>query len=236
MCGHHEPYHILQQTIDEVLQEGRRRRSNYDHRSPDLQADIAQEVKLMYARGEIEPDTYHRLIDMARRGQLKWDDLEHVRWKARSTATGSQPARPRKTEPRRERDTAIVSSLNRLYTHRSRLEQARTETEQVLEKLEADVTRLRAQAQTAETQAQQVLLDEVRAREYLEVKQDILDRVQVLEGRIGGLRDSLHRLDDLHSELATREAELKALESGQELAELEASIREDLLGNRKEQS
>jgi hypothetical protein len=173
---------------------------------------------------------------MARHGHLTWDDLERVRRKERSTGIGPQPAQPRKAEPRRERDTAIVSSLNRLYTHRSRLEQARTETEQVLQKLEADVTRLRAQAQTAEAQAQQALLDEVRAREYLEVKQDSLDRVQVLEERIGGLRDSLHRIDDLHSELATREAELKALESGQELAELEANIREDLLDNRKEQS
>lgn len=236
MCGYHGPYHILEQMIDEVLQEGRRRRSDYDHRSPDLQADIAQEVKRMYARGDIDADTYHHLIDVARHGHLNWNDLEHVQWKARSTGTGPQPAQPRKVEPRRQRDAAIVSSLNRLYTHRSRLEQARTETEQVLQKLEADVIRLRAQAQTAEAQAQQALLDEVRAKEYLEVKQDILDRVQVLEERIGGLRDSLYRIDDLHSELATREAELKALESGQELAELEANIREDLLDNRKEQS
>lgn len=234
MCGYHGPYHILEQMIDEVLEEGRRQRSNYDHRPPDSQADMAQEVKLMYARGDIDADTYHRLIDMAQRGQLNWDELEHARRKARSTGTGPQPAQPRKAEPRRARDTAIVSSLNRLYTHRRRLEQARTETEQVLQKLEADITRLRAQAQTAEAQAQQALQDEVRAREYLEVKQDILDQVQVLQERIGGLRDSLHRIDDLHSELATREAELKALESGQALAELEASIREDLLDNRKE--
>jgi prefoldin subunit 5 len=221
--------------IDEVLAEGRPRYSDHDHRPPDSLSDMAQEVKLMYAQGDIDADTYHHLIDVARRGYLNWDELEQVRRKARSTGTGPQPAQPRKAEPRRARDTAIVSSLNRLYTHRSQLEQARTETEQVLQKLEADVTRLRAQAQTAEAQAQQALQDEVRAREYLEVKQDILDRVQVLEERIGGLRDSLHRIDDLHSELATREAELKALESGQELAELEANIREDLLDNRKEQ-
>jgi hypothetical protein len=41
--------------------------------------------------------------------------------------------------------------------------------------------------------------------------------------------NELYRIGTLRDELATREAELKALESGQELAELEASIREDLL-------
>jgi hypothetical protein len=57
--------------------------------------------------------------------------------------------------------------------------------------------------------------------------------IAVLEERIAGLRDSLGRIEALRSELATREAELKALESGQQLAELEAGIREDLLDNKE---
>lgn len=229
MHGHHGSYRILERMIDEVLEEGRRRRGGYEERPPDLQADIAQEVKLMYARGDIEADTYHRLIDMAGRGDLNWDDLDRVRRETKGTEPRPQPAQAPQPEPRRQRDTAIVSSLNRLFTHRSRLEQARTETEQVLQKLEADVTRLREQAQTAGDQAQQALPDEDRAREYLALKQDIQDRIETLVERIAGLRDSLSRIEDLRQELATREAELKALESGQQLAELEASIREDLL-------
>lgn len=234
MHGHHGPYRILERMIEEVLEEGRRQRGDYDYRPPDLQADVAQEVKLMYARGDIDADTYHRLIDMAGRGDLTWGDLDRVRRETSRTGTRSQPAEPAQVTPRRQRDTAIVSSLNRLYTHRSRLEQARTETEQVLQKLEADVTRLREQAQTAEDQAQQALPDEDRAREYLALRQDVQDRIETLAERIAGLRDSLARIEALRQELATREAELKALESGQQLAELEASIREDLLDDRKE--
>ncbi|RMD60115.1 hypothetical protein D6833_10370, partial [Candidatus Parcubacteria bacterium] len=94
-----------------------------------------------------------------------------------------------------------------------------------------NVDRLRGQVDATDEKAQLALPDEEKAREYLEVKQEALDRIDTLEERIASLRQSLHRIDMLRDELATREAELKALESGQELAELEANIREDLLSD-----
>jgi hypothetical protein len=45
------------------------------------------------------------------------------------------------------------------------------------------------------------------------------------------LRQNLRRIERLEADLAIREAELKALESGEQLAELEANIRQDLLGD-----
>ena len=224
----HGTYRILERLVDEALDERRRQREYYD-RPQDPRADtwagagIEQEVKLMYARGDINSSTYHRLLEMAQSGQLTWDDLSRVRRES------TLPARSEPQVPQRERDADIVRSLNRLYGHRSRLEHARDETEQTLARLEADVERLREQAETADEKAQLALPDEEKAREYLEVKQEALDRIDTLEERVASLRQSLRRIDSLRDELATREAELKALESGQELAELEASIREDLL-------
>jgi len=148
-------------------------------------------------------------MEMAESGQLGWDDLARVR------SEGALQARPEPKAPRRERDPEIVSSLNRLYTHRTRLEDARAETEQVLQKLEEDVDRLQEQAAAAEEKAQLALPDEGKAREYLEVKQEIASRIDTLEERIASLRDNLRRIGALRDELATREAELKALESGQ---------------------
>ncbi len=222
MCGGHGTHHILGRVVGETLEERYRRRA-YDERPRDPRAEIEQEVKLMYARGDINSNTYHRLLEMAQSGQLSWDDLSRVRSEG---ATQVQPAPP---TPQRERDPEIVRSLNRLYAHRRRLEEARAETEQTLERLEADVERLRRQAETADEKAQLALPDETKAREYLELKQEILDRIATLEERIASLRQSLRRIETLHDELATREAELKALESAGQLAELEASIREELL-------
>jgi gamma-glutamyl phosphate reductase len=51
-------------------------------------------------------------------------------------------------------------------------------------------------------------------RVYLQTKQEITDRIQTLEQRMASLQDNLRRVDSLRDELATREAELKALESG----------------------
>lgn len=224
MCGGHGTYRIFERVVDEALDD-RYQRREYHERPRDPRTEIEQEVKLMYARGDINSSTYHRLLEMAQSGQLSWDDLSRVR------SDSAPPARPEPQAPQRERDPEIVRSLNRLYTHRSRLEDTRAETEQTLERLEADVDRLRRQAETAEEKAQLSLHNEEKAREYLEVKQEAQERIGTLEERIASLRQSLRRIDTLRDELATREAELKALESGQELAELEASIREDLLSD-----
>ncbi len=224
MCGSNETYRIFERVIDGAWDD-RYRQREYPTRPRDPRAEIEQEVKLMYARGDINSNTYHRLLEMAQSGQLSWDDLARVR------SDGAAQVQPALQTPQHERDPEIVRSLNRLYAHRRRLEEARAETEQTLEQLEADVDRLRRQAETADEKAQLALPDEEKAREYLEIKQEALDRIQTLEERIASLRQSLHRIDTLRDELATREAELKALEAGQELAELEASIREDLLGD-----
>lgn len=177
----------------------------------------------MYARGDITSGAYHRLLEMDRSDALSWDDLRQLSKSSAPAPVGSKPAA-------RERDADVVRSLNKLYTHRSALEQSRKETESVLATLEADVTRLQEQAETAREKAEAVASgDEDSARAYLAVYQDALERVATLEERIAALRQDLARIQDLEMELATREAELKALESREQLTALEASIREGLL-------
>jgi predicted nucleic acid-binding Zn-ribbon protein len=205
--------HLLDEAVDERADPAGRR---------DRQEDIEQEVKVMYARGDINASTYYRLLEMAQNKQLSWDALARVR-------QGAQVEEPApKTAPHR-RNVEIVNSLNQLDARRTQLDQARQETESVLHSLEKDVARLQEQAKTAGEKAQGALPDEAAARAYLETKQEALERVQTLQERIAGLRQSLERSQTLRDELATREAELKALESGEHLAELEADIRGDLL-------
>lgn len=226
----HGIHHLIEGIIEEAAYESSRQRSGSSHNhqgvSSHSKSDVEQEVKLMYARGEITSGAYHRLLEMAQSDQLDWDDLARVR------GEGEPSGPPAAKAPPRKRDPEIVSGLNRLYQHRSRLEAARAESEQVLEKLEVDAARLRQQAKSAAEKAQLALSDEATARAYLETKQEALERADTLDQRIISLRQDLRRIGTLRDELATREAELKALESGEQLAELEANIRADLLNGR----
>ncbi len=224
----HGIHHLLDGLIvDTTRQNSSGCGGNQPHTTPAPPPSIEQEVKLMYARGDIAASTYYRLLEMAQNGQLSWDDLTRVRsGEAVTTPAATTTA---VTPPPRQRNNDIVRSLNRLYEHRSKLEAARAESEQVLDKLEADVARLRQQADTAAAQAEAAINNETTARAYLAARQEALDRAATLEERINALRQDLRRIDDLRDELATREAELKALEANEQLAELEASIREDLV-------
>lgn len=223
MCGGHGTYRFLGNLIDDRLSEHSRYMGRPEYR-PDSRTEIEQEVRLLYARGEIDSGTYHRLIDMAQSGQISWDDLNRIEKTA--GGTGVQELRtPRK------RDAEIVSSLNQLYGHRKQLENARQETQSVLQTLEKEADRLAEQAKTAESKAQQAIDNEDAARAYLDTRQKALERVDAVQERINGLRQNLGRIESLEADLSTREAELKALESGEQLAELEASIRQGLLSD-----
>lgn len=223
MCGGHGTYRILGNLIEDTYYGHSHYMDNEAYRH-DSGADIEQNVKLLYARGEIDSGTYHRLIDMAQSGQLRWSDLKRI-----EGTPGVAVVQEQRTPSKR--DAEIVNSLNRLYTHRKQLENARRETEEVLRTLEKEASRLTEQAKNAESKAQQALDHEEAARAYLDTRQTALERANAVQGRITDLRQNLSRIESLEADLSRREAELKALESGEQLAELEASIRQDLLAD-----
>lgn len=220
----HGMHRLFDALIDEVVYETRQQRRYADEtlREPAGRGrDIEQEVKMMYARGEVPAGTYHRLLEMARSGDLEWTDLTRAREEADTGGTAAR--RPR------DRSAEIVRELNKLYGHRQRLEAAEAETQEVLARLQGEAERRQEQIGKAEAQAQAALPDEETARSYLEVGHEARERLEALQERIADLKHNLRRIRRLREELETREAELKALESGEQLAELEADIREDLL-------
>lgn len=221
MCGDDGTYRYLGKLIDHSLNEASQRGSELQ-RNPG--SGLEQEVKTLYARGEIDSGTYHRLMEMAQNGQLSWDDLNRVERKSPPVAIQAQGAR-------RKRDAEIVGLLNKLYSRRKQLEDSRQETENVLQTLEKEASRLDDKARVAEEKAQETIANEEVARAYLKTKQEAVERARAVQERIDDLRENLRRVERLEADLATREAELKALESGEQLAELEANIRQDLLGD-----
>jgi len=223
MCGGHGTYRILGNLIDDTLYE-RSRDVDRGEYGRDSRAEVEQDVKLMYARGEIDSGTYHRLIDMAQSGHLNWEDLRQI-------GKTSQVAIIQERRAPRKRDPDMVNGLNQLYSRRKQLENAHQDTEEVLASLEKEADRLAEQAKTAETEAKKAIDNEEVARAYLDTRQKALDRAASVQERIDGLRQNLRRIENLEADLSTREAELKALESGEQLAELEASIRQELLSD-----
>jgi hypothetical protein len=91
VCGGHGSYRVIGHLIDEALDE---HTDLLDRRTGprDRRGDIEQEVKVMYARGDINANTYYRLLDMAQNGQLSWDDLARVRQGARVEELVTEPA------------------------------------------------------------------------------------------------------------------------------------------------
>lgn len=223
MHGFHRTYRILGNLIEETLSEHSRYMDRAETPRNPIE-EIEQEVKLMYARGDIDSKKYYRLIDMAQSGQLGWNDLSRIQ---KDTPVTTLPD----AKPARKRNVEIVNSLNQLHSHRKQLESARQETETVLENLEKDSARLSEQAESAAEKAHESMDNEDAARTYLDTRYKALERESVIQERIEGLRQNLHRIENLEAELAAREVELKALESGEKLADLEADIRQSLLDN-----
>ena len=118
MCGSDGTYRYLGKLIDDTLNEASQRGSELQSNSG---SGIEQEVKTLYARGEIDSGTYHRLIEMAQNGQLGWEDLNRVERKSPPGAIQAQGAR-------RKRDADIVGQLNKLYSRRKQLEDSRQDT------------------------------------------------------------------------------------------------------------
>jgi hypothetical protein len=79
--------------------------------------------------------------------------------------------------------------------------------------LEADLERVREFALSAEDLARKTLPDENEARLILEIRQNMLDRLQALEERKRSLERDLRRVEAMQGELYAYEAELKALEA-----------------------
>jgi len=165
MCGNHGVGHLIGRLDD------RQPKAWHDHSGDggnraSLRADVEQEVKLMYARGDIEADVFHRLMEMVQAGQLGLGDL------ARMQSQGSR---------------GIQTDEPRAAGHSSPLAM-RPGTAPTLRRLEVEADRLRGEARIAEEKAEAVQSKE-DVLAWLEVKQGALYRLLELEERIAALRD-----------------------------------------------
>jgi hypothetical protein len=188
---------------------------------------LDEEIKIMLGRDEISQEQYDQLNRKLRYGSLGRGDLELLRRQARKRALSQSEQGQRIQEP------AVLAEMDRLFVRISSLEDARRETKQALMRLESDLRRVAEYASSAEEMARTTLPDENEARALLEIRQNMLERLQALEGRKRSLEAGLRRVELLQGELYAREAELRAVEAQAGLARTEYGGVEGLLDLKK---
>lgn len=123
--------------------------------------DFRQQVKLLYARGEIDTAAFHRFMEMAEGGYLQAEDLPGL---LVHSSSGTQP-------------NASHASLSK--------------SERQASDLEMQISRLMAAAEDAEADSQHPGLSEDEVRAYLETRQGALFRAEALQHQLDELRANL---------------------------------------------
>ena len=173
-----------------------------------------EQLYAMYARGEVDKETFRALKELAKRGELRAVDVAVLRYEQK------RKPRPR-SSPASEEEVAIRQLQSRI----AQLEEARKESSRVLTSLQEKIEDVKARAQKREEAARQLVSsDEALARRYLLEKQELLETQARLEEQAQALRDDLTKLDDLRGKLEAKVTELKALQSRQELQALQTEI------------
>lgn len=128
--------------------------------------NVIHDVKLMYAQGVIDTETFHRLITMAQGGHLTREDLHHI-----GQRTQQRTPRPVMAGPAGHEDHGAHPDNTRLS------------------ELETQLARLQAQAEDAQQDAQRAHLTDEQIRAYLEIRQGALFRAEVTQREIEALRN-----------------------------------------------
>ena len=173
----------------------------------DLSESLGDEARVMLGRGEISQEQYAQISWRLSQGSLGRGDLELLRRQAR------KQHQEQAGQEHPFQDRAIAAGLDRLYIRIARLGDARRGAEKALRDLEVDLERVREFAHSAEDLARKTLPDENEARLILEIRQNMLDRLQTIEERKRSLERDLRRLEAMQGKLYAYEAELKILEA-----------------------
>jgi hypothetical protein len=173
---------------------------------------MEKQLRIMYGRGEIDRATFLKLRNSIEKGYYIEGELKmyHRQAIARLELEGKY------LEHHFNDD--ISRGLDSLYLNRAVLEEVRLEMNQALKVIEQTRAWLQEQVEAAHANAQSALPDEKTARALLEIRQDLLERIQFLDSRSKIIQQNIHQIDLLEAELGVYEAELMLAESQEHYA------------------
>lgn len=189
----------------------------------DPQVKIAEEIEVLYGRGDISRDQYEKLKLRLAKSQLGMGNLMILKRESSRKHELEKGGIPVEGDPHLEK------LYKRHYRDKARLEDRQIEAESTLRGLAENLERVNESIKHAEEMARSALPDEEEARFYLEIKQNMQERSERLEERIRALAHSIRRIKALRNEMDSFEAELRILASDVQLSDIEASIRESMI-------
>jgi len=200
---------FLVELIDEVLEQNRENRERRP-RARSEKDELEEELKIAYARGDIDEDAFARMRTEIRTGAFTRQDLERIKTEA---------AEARLAEIPEERELRRASA--EIERQKRALIQAKEESSALAAGLNDRLSALKAEAAELEAKARESLKeDEAAARLYLEQRQDVDDRAGKIEQQLTALRRDLERVEDLSAALADKEEELRVARSRGRIAAL----------------
>ena len=199
MCGGHGIHHILDMVASDTTRD-----KDVQHHSGghvNSSAVMEQQVKLMYARGDIGVETFHRLLDMAQAGELKAGDL---------TAFQSHRANVPLSVQREQhlRQESFSTHPDQLRQQRSQLEAACAETEESIRRLRLEAARLYQQAESAAGGLKEAAPESETVQALSRIREEALARARSVEERIGHIEERLSLLRSQLDELVVEKGSL----------------------------
>lgn len=184
---------------------------------------MGRQLRILYGRGEMDRAAFFRLRGLLEKGYNIEGEMKSLRRRAayRVESEGQDALSLAGPE--------IARGLDFIHYNRARLEEVRAGLGGLLRVLESEQDWTAQQAAEFYKQAQSALPDEAEARAYLEIRQDMLERLQGFERRIKALREDQRRIVRLEGQLRSYESELRAAQARETLALEEVSIKRKLL-------
>ncbi len=196
---------------------------------------LKHELKVMYARGEIDGQTYHRLKHLAKVGELGWDDVRRLRREGTSVPVAREcptnlPS-PERSTVTSYLDAGSISQTDWIRQRTEQLREAEEESGALLREVETKAEQLRARLDEMQGNVEVGSTSERVLQSQTERKLALQQQIAALESRARELREDLQRIDSLRSQLALREQETRAAESRRKIAVLEEAIRGERSSN-----
>jgi phage shock protein A len=164
----------------------------------------------MYGQGLINDEVFNALRVLSAEGKLRPADLAVHRIKVNRRAT-------------RKVDSELQNALRGIRSRLTQLRETRANSEKVLHDLEARIADLDEAVSAREQKARQAVGEnnEDVARRQLSEKTDLIKNRAQLDTQAKALREDLTRLDRLRTQLETKVAELDAVRTREELANID---------------
>ncbi len=212
MMGH-QGMRFLFGLVEEVLDQNRENLEQKPRERSEKE-ELEEELKILYARGDIDSDAFDRTKIRIKTGEFTWQDLEQLK---KETAERRLAEIPEERELKRAR-----ADIER---QRRALIRAKEESSALVADLNGRLSALRTQASELERKALEALKsDEAAARLDVEQRQDVENRAARIEQQLRALRRDLDRVEELETLLAEKEEELRVLETRGRLAALRTDI------------